>query len=73
MAIKTTSRKTTTEETITFTEEQIIAALAKAYNLPMKGPDQYDAEVDVSSAGLLRGINFRRIITELPIHGTENI
>lgn len=73
MAIKTTSRKTTTEETITFTEADIINVLADAYGLALAGPGKYDAEVSVSAGGLLRGINFRRIVAELPILGTDEI
>lgn len=73
MATKITSRNTRTEETITFTEEEVIAALAKAYNLPMKGPDQYDCDVDISSSGTLRAIVFRRTVHELPVTGSATI
>jgi hypothetical protein len=67
MATKHTSRNSNVNETITFTEDEVIAALAKAYNLPMKGPDQYDCEVDISSSGTLRSIKFTRTVSELPL------
>jgi hypothetical protein len=73
MATKITARNTRTDETITFTEEEVIAALAKAYNLPMKGPDQYDCDVDITSGGTLRGITFRRAVYELPVTGSVTI
>lgn len=73
MATKITARNTRTDETITFTEEEVIAALAKAYNLPMKGPDQYDCDVDISSSGTIRAIVFRRAVYELPVTGSVTI
>lgn len=72
MAIKTTSKIENIRETITFTEDEVIAVIAQHYGLDMKGPRQYDVEVEVSN-NLLREIKFTRTMTATPIDSTTEI
>lgn len=66
MGTKTTAKTENIRETLTFTEEEVIAALAEKYNLPMKGPLQFDCDVQISN-NILREIVFSRKMIAEPL------